>query len=589
MGVRSVLCTLLAAVLVSGGISCIRKDATREAVLRVPVREDLKTLDPANAYDDVSLDVLPNIMESLLQYKYLDETMVLEPLLAEAMPEYSKDGLTARVSIRKGIKFQDDPCFRSNGGKGRELRADDFIFAFKRLAIPSLQSQGAWIFQEKIVGFDEFEKKLAGLRGEELKKAFESPIEGLSALDEHTLQFKFARPYPLLNYILAMTFTAPVPREAVEAYADQDGNLRDHPIGTGPFLLKSWEPGRRVVISKNANFKGVFPTQASESLRARGLLEDAGKPIPFLDAVSFEIIREEAVRMSRFLKKEIDLLELMKDTYRSFMTEAGALREDLAKDGVQVDPENSLVEYYVIFNVKDKILKNKILRQAISSAIDRSEWIQSFERGRGIPQDQVGPPGLIDRISSAKVKYDFNLDRAKQLLAKAGHPDGKGLPVLNFDFRGTEQRYEQMGEMFVRQLGAIGIRVNPILNSFPAYLEKAKLGKMQLSLGGWTFDYPDVENGYQVLYGPNHSPGPNDSNWENPKFDELYKKIASTPPGARGRSDWVAQAEALIQEEVPWAYGYFLKIFLLSQPRVRNHHTLLVIQNKYKYLRVEVD
>ncbi|MBU6153225.1 MAG: hypothetical protein KGP28_02880 [Bdellovibrionales bacterium] len=589
MGVRSVLYTLLALHLVWGSVSCTRKDAARDFILRVPVKEDLKTLDPANAYDDVSLDILPNIMESLLQYKYLDENMVLEPLLAAGMPEYSKDGLSARVSIRKGIKFQDDPCFRSNGGKGRELKADDFIFAFKRLAIPSLQSQGAWIFQEKIVGFDEFEKNLHSLKGEDFKKAFDAPIEGLTAPDDHTLQFKFTRPYPLLNYILAMTFTAPVAKEAVEAYADHDGNLRDHPIGTGAFLLKIWEPGVRILISKNPNFKGVFPVVASDALRARGLLADAAKPIPFLEGVSFEIIREEATRISRFLKKEIDLLELMKESSRTLIVGSGEVREDLAKEGVQLDPENSLAVHFVIFNLKDKFLQNKYLRQAISSAIDRFEWIDTFEKGRGIPQDQVGPLGLLDRTPNATVKYDFNLERARQLLAKAGYPDGKGLPVLNFDFRGTEQRYEQMGEMFVRQLGAIGIRVNPVLNSFSTFLEKAKSGTMQLSLGGWNFDYPDVENGYQMLYGPNRSPGPNDSNWENPSFDELYKKIASTPAGQKARAEWVRQAEVLIQEEVPWAYGYFLKVHLLRQSRVKNHHTILMIQNKYKYLRVGVD
>jgi ABC-type transport system substrate-binding protein len=227
-----------------------------------------------------------------------------------------------------------------------------------------------------------------------------------------------------------------------------------------------------------------------------------------------------------------------------------------------------------------------MLRQAISSAINRTEWIEMFEKGRGIPQDQVGPPGLLDRIPDAALKYGYSLERARQLLAKAGYPEGKGLPVLSFDFRGTEQRFEEMGEMFVRQLGAIGIRVNPVLNSFPAYLEKAKLGKMQLALGGWTFDYPDVENGYQILYGPNRSPGPNDSNWENARFDELYRKIAAAPSGTKGRTEWVRQAEALIQEEVPWAYGYFLKVHLLSHARLRNHHTILMIQNKYKYLRI---
>ncbi len=587
MGVCSIRFAALALLLGLGGWSCTGKESRRANVLRVAVKEDLKTLDPANAYDDVSLDVLPNIAETLLQYRYLDENLVLEPLLAESMPEYSKDGLSARVTIRKGILFQDDPCFRANGGKGRELHASDFIFAFKRLAIPSLQSRGAWIFQEKIAGFDELEKRLGNLKGEEFRKAFESPVEGLTAPDNYTIQFKFTRPYPLLNYILAMTFTAPVAKEAVDAYADHDGNLRDHPIGTGPFQLEAWEPGRRVVIMRNPNFKGLFPSQASDSLRAKGLLADSGKAIPFLNGVSFEIVPEEPVRMNRFVKKEFDLLEVMQESSKALMNGAGGVREDLAKAGVQVDPENSLVEYYVIFNTSDKYLGNKDLRQAISSAIDRNEWIATSENGRGIPQDQIGPPGLLDRVPGAKVKYDFNPERAKQLLVKAGFPGGAGLPVFDFDFRGREQRYEQMGEMFVRQLGAVGIRINPVLNTFPAYLEKAKLGKMQISLGGWTYDYPDVENGYQMLYGPNRSPGPNDANWQNPKFDELYKKIASMPAGSKGRAEWVARAEALIQEEVPWAYGYFPRIHFLSQGRVRNHHTNLMIQNKYKYLRIE--
>jgi len=566
---------------------CTRKDAEYANVLRVPVKADLKTLDPANAYDEVSLDILPNVMESLLQYRYLDENMVLEPLLAESMPEVSKDGLTARVKIRRGVRFQDDPCFRANGGKGRELKARDFIFAFKRLAIPAIQSQGAWIFQERVVGYKEFETKLKDRSGEEFKAAFEDPIAGLTAPDDYTLEFKFTRPYPLLNYILAMTFTAPVPRESVETYGDRDGNLRDHPIGTGPFLLKSWEPGRRVVLSRNSNFQGTFPSEGSPSSRTRGLLGDAGKPIPFLDGVSFEIIPDESVRMARFQKRELDLFEIMKDSAKAWILDSGRLKEEWNGTGVQLDTENSLVEYYVSFNVKDPVLKNKYLRQAISSAIDRSRWIEGFEKGRGIPQDQLGPPGLMDRLPEAKVKYDFNLERARQLLVKAGYPEGKGLPVLNFDFRGSENVHRELGEMFVQQLGMIGIRVNPVLNSFPAYLEKAKQGKMQISLGGWTFDYPDVENGYQLLHGPNRAPGPNDSNWENPKFDELYLKIASTPPGAPGRQEWVRQAESLIQEEVPWAYGYFLRVAFLTQPRVRNHHTVLVIQNKYKYLRIE--
>ncbi len=569
------------------GSGCTQKESASLDVIKIAVKDDVKSLDPANAYDSVSLDILPSIMEPLLQYQYLQDQLILEPLLAESMPEYSKDGLTVTVKIKKGIKFHDDSCFKSNGGKGREVRAQDFIFAFKRLALPGIQSQGAWIFEGKIQGFSEFEKKLQFAKPEDFKKVFEEPIPGFTAKDDFTLEFRLTQAYPLLNQILAMSFTVPVAPEAAESYADKDGNLRDHPIGTGPFVLKSWETNQRLVLEKNTAYVGTYPSTASESLKAKGFLADAGKQLPLVEGLSFEIIKEESPRMTKFEKGEIDTFELTTDSFRALMVDADHVREDLAKKGVQVGKEDSLLSFYLIFNVKDKLLQNKTLRQAIASAIDRNQWMDAFEKDRSLIQDQVSPPGLVDRVVNSKVKFDFNPERAKALLAKAGYPGGKGLPVINFDFRGADARYRQMGEMFVQQLGSIGVKINPILNTFPAYREKANQANTQLSLGGWTYDYPDVENGFQLLYGPNRAPGPNDSLWENAQFDSLYRKLSTLPAGAPGRKELIKQAEDLVQEEVPWAYGYFLKTYRLSQKRVKNFRVAEVIQNKYKYLRID--
>ena len=579
---------MFATALAMSFVACTKKNSASDNILKIAVKDDIKTLDPANAYDSVSLDILPNIEDSLLQYKYLDDQMVLEPNLAEGMPEYSKDGLTVTVKIRKGVMYQDDPSFKATAGKGRELKASDFIYEFKRLAIPAIQSQGSWVFEGKVLGFTEFEKKLQAAKPEEFKKAFDEAIPGLTAKDDYTLEFKLTQPYPLLNYILAMTFTAPVPPESAEAYADKDGNLRDHPVGTGPFLLKSWETSQRVVLARNPNYKGTYPTQASASLKAAGLLADAGKPMPFVDGVTFEILKEEQPRLLKFEQGDLDDFELMKDSFRAAMIDATHVRDDLAKKGVRANYEDSLVMYYIGFNMKDKLLgSNKYLRQAISSVIDRDKWIDTFDKYKGLKQDQVTPPGLLDRVDNAKMKYDFNIQKGKELLAKAGFPDGKGLPVINFDFRGADTKNRQLGEFFVQQFGAIGIQVNPILNTFPAYLEKAKQGNLQIAYGGWNFDYPDVENGYQLLYGPNKAPGPNDSNWENPQFDAIYKKLATMPAGAPGRKELVKQADDLIQEESPWAFGYYMKMYRLVQPRVKNFRVAYVIQNKFKYLRID--
>ena len=531
---------------------------------------------------------MANLYDTLLQYKFLEDQAVLEPLLAESMPEFSKDGLTVTIKIKKGILFSDDAAFKENAGKGRELKAQDFIYSFKRLAIPALQSQGSWVFEGKVEGFSDFEKNLKAAKPEDFQTAFSSPIAGMSAKDDYTLELKLIQPYPILNQVLAMYFTSPVPREAVEAYADTDGNLKDHPIGTGPFILKSWETHQKITLVKNPNFKGFYPSvSGSEKLKAAGFLADAGKALPLIDGIQFEIIKEDSARLAKFLKQELDSLLLTKDSFRSTMQNESTVKTDLSKAGIQEDHEDSLVMDYVGFNVLDPVLKNKFLRQAISAAIDRSKWLDSFQRFQASKQTEVSPPGVADRAEMKSIKYDFDLTRAKALMEKAGYPEGKGLPTLNFDFQGQDTQSTQLGEFFVQQLGAIGVKINPIPNSFPDYLEKVKQGKLQIFLSAWYFDYPDVESGYQLLYGPNRSPGPNDSNYSNPKFDEIYKKMATLPAGTQGRKESVKQLEEIVQEDVPWAYGYYLKEYRLHQPWLKNLRAAELIQNKYKYLRIQ--
>ncbi len=579
---------VFALITVSSIISgCTKKEGPGN-VLRVALKDDVKTLDPANEYDSIGNEVLPNIMESFLQYKYLEDTTTLEPKLADGMPEYSKDGLTVTVKLKKGIMFADDACFKATSGKGRELKAQDFIFAFKRLAIPAIQSQGAWVFEGKIKGFNEFEKALQAAKPEDFKKVFESPVEGFTAKDDYTVEFKLTQVYPILNYILAMTFTSPVAHEAAEMYADKDGNMRDHPVGTGPFILKSWETNQKLVLVKNPSFKEAYPSvSGSEKLKNAGFLKDAGKALPMLDGLMFEVVKEDQPRFLKFQNGDLDSFELMKDTFRASMVDGSNPTPELAKKGVVPEWQDSLVIYYVEFNIKDKVMSNKYLRQALSAAIDRDKWMDTFAKYMGSKQTEVCPSGLSDRAGTTTIKYDYNLAKAKELLAKAGYPDGKGLPTLNFDFRGVETMYRQLGEFFVQQFGAIGVRVNPILNTFPAYLEKAKQGNLQVSLGGWNWDYPDVENGYQLLYGPNHSPGPNSANYDNPKYDAIYKKIAELPAGAPGRQDAVKAAEEIIQEDAPWAYGYFYKTYRMRQSWVKNFRVVETIPNKYKYMRIE--
>lgn len=553
-------------------------------------RDDVKTWDPANAYDTVSLDVVPTVYETLYQYAYLAETYKIVPLLAADLPKYSADRLTLTIPIKRGVKFQDDPCFKESSGKGRELKAHDFVYAFKRLALPSLQSQGWWILDGKVKGVNAFHEKLLKASKGDVPKVFAEEIEGIRALDDYTLQLKLIKPYPQIMYILAMSFASPVASEAVAMYGDENGNLTDHPIGTGPYLLKKWDRGRQIALERNPNFHPDFyPTEGASEFQKRGLLADAGKPLPFLDRIVINVVKEAQPAWLNFMKGNQDKIGIPKDNFAQAISNQVNLTPELSAKGIRLHIETGAVFYYVSFNMKDKLLGgNKHLRYALSAAIDRDKWVEVFTNGTGKKQTTALPPGLQDRPNDQKLKHDFNLAQAKELLKKAGYPEGKGLPVINFDLRGADSVSRQLGDFFTQQWSQIGVKVNVIPNTFPAYLEKAKQGNLQVSLGGWNLDYPDAENVYQLLYGPNKSPGPNESNYDNAVMNKLYEQMATMEPGQK-RAAIIRKMDDLLQEDAPWALGYYLAHYELSQPWLLNYRANDIILNRYKYYRINKD
>lgn len=554
------------------------------------LQDDVKTWDPANAYDVVSLDVTPSVYETLYQYSYLADPFKVEPLLAADMPKFSKDHLTLTIPLKRGVVFQNDPCFKETGGKGREVKAQDFVYAIKRHALPSLQSQGWWVFDGKIAGINAFHDKLANAPKTEISKTFEEDISGVRAIDDYTLQLKLTKPYPQLMNVLAMTFTAPVAHEAIKAYGDEGGNLTDHPVGTGPYVLKLWDHNRRVVLERNpTHHKEFYPTDGHMEFRKKGFLEDAGKQLPFLDRLVFDVIKEQQPRWLNFMAAKLDNIILPKDNFAAAITNQVNLSPELSAKGIRLNIETGTTFYYVSFNMKDKVIgSNKFLRQALSSAIDRDKWIEIFTNGTGKKMVNALPPGTPDRPTHSQIKYDFNLAQAKELLKKAGFPDGKGLPQLNFDLRGADSVSRQLGEFFSRQWAAIGVKINVISNTFPAYLEKAKQGNLQISYGGWGMDYPDAENSYQLLYGPNKAPGPNESNFDRHDTNRLYEQIAVLESGP-WRANLIQKMDDIIQEECPWAMGYYFAEYDLTQPWLLNFRVSNIITNRYKYLRLNRD
>ncbi len=549
-------------------------------VLKLMLKDAVKTSDPTNSYDSVSIEVIDNIYEGVLQYNYFSEKLELIPNLASKMPQVSKDGLTYTLEFRKDIKFHDDACFE--GGKGRTVTADDFIYSWKRHADPANESQAFWVWDNKVKGINDFQNKFG--KGKSAEEIMKEDVEGFKKIDDYTVQIKLIKPYPQLIYILAMHFTSPVPREAVTKYGRDFVN---HPVGTGPFKVQSWNPQSRIVLEKNTNYRNdTFPDASKLGSKYAALAKYSGKQLPLSDAIEFNVVKEDQPRWLGFMSGNFDFIPIPKDNFATALKSDTEVSDELAAKNIRVSIEPSYTFWYVTFNMKDKIVgTNKYLRQAIASALPAQEWLKKFKNGRGSTQNEISPPSVLDRCGKP-YRWAFDVERAKKLMEKAGFPGGKGLPKLMWDTRGADLTERQLAEFIQICMKAIGIELEINTNTFPAFLDKMNKGALQISKGGWGMDYPDAENNYQLLYGPNKSPGPNDANFDNPEYNKLFEKMAALPSG-KVRSELICKLEEIIQEETPWAYGIYENEYRLVQPWVPAFHTAELITNKYKYIETE--
>ena len=253
----------------------------------VALSSKIRSMDPGDIGDVTSSIITSNMYETLYQYHYLKRPYELMPSLAQAMPEISDDGLVYTIKIRPDVFFVDDKCFP--GGVGRKVTAEDFIYAWKRIANIKYLSKNWWIFDGRIVGLDDFREYTKSLETE-AEVDYSRTVAGLTALDNLTLQIKLTKPWPQILFLLAHLPTAPMAKEAVDYYKDKIINVA---IGTGPFMLDSWQRGSRIILSRNPKFrKEYYPVEGEPEDAEKGFLDNAGKQIPFLDRVEITIDRK---------------------------------------------------------------------------------------------------------------------------------------------------------------------------------------------------------------------------------------------------------------------------------------------------------
>lgn len=626
-----------------------------------------KHLDPAVAYSADEYRLIAQIYEPPLQYHYLKRPYTLTPLAASNLPQityYDRQGHRLPpdspsdqiayseflVSLRKGMRFQPHPAFSKdlNGVfryhhltpelldgirsplefphlSSRELTAQDYVYQIKRLVHPQLHSPIAGLMQQHIVGLAEFAAEVSRKYRENQKQGFFDlrpySVSGVRVLDRYRYVVRIKGKYPQFRYWLAMPFFAPMPWEADQFYQqplliERNLTLDWYPVGSGPYMLVENNPNRRMVLTRNPNFHGEsYPSEGEAGDAAQGVLQDAGKKLPFIERVHYILERESIPAWNKFLQGYYEASGIGSDSFDQairFGTAGQAeLTDTLKAKQVQLQTAVAPSIYYLGFNMLDPVIggleeEKRRLRQALSIAIDYEEFIAIFTNGRGIPAQGILPPGIFGWLDGPEginpyvyrwrngIPQRRSIQEAKTLLAQAGYPGGHdpktGEPLLlYFDTPGGGPDDKARLNWYRKQFAKLGIQLVIRATDYNRFREKMRTGNAQIFVWGWNADYPDPENFFFLLYGPNGKVkygGENAANYRNPDYDRLFEQIRNmenTPLRLR----LIQQLQHIARRDAPWVFGYHPKNFTLYHSWLNNVKPNLMANNTVKYLRLD--
>ena len=563
---RTVLAAPLALALARPAVAAVA--ATTKKILRLPFRGAETSFDPAKISDLYSRCITTQILEALYGYDHLARPVKVIPVLADGMPEVSEDFRVWTIRIKRGIYFADDPAFK---GKPRELVAEDVLYALKRIVDPANKSPGATsLLDDGMLGLAEVRQAALDSR-----KPFnyDAPVAGMKALDRYTVQFRLAqsRPRFVTGTLAGGSISGAQAREVVEFYGDKIG---DHPVGTGPFRLKSWTRSSKIVLERNPTFREMLYDAQPAADDAEGqaiLARFKGRLLPMVDEVEISIIEESQPFWLAFLNTEVDALVTAAGSvppeFTSIIAPNGKLAANLVRRGVQLRRTVLADTTMLYFNMEDPIVggytpERVALRRAISLAYDVQREITLIRRGLGIPAQSPMVPHTTGYDPAYKSEMsEYNPAKANALLDMYGYldrdgdgwretPDGQPL-VLAYASQ-PEQIYREYNNLTRRGLKEIGLRVDFPVQQWPANLKQAQAGKLQIWSLGLSAADPDGQTALQYVYGP-QAGEQNLARFKLPAMDRLYEQTASMVDGPE-REKLFFEAKRLCTAYMPYRY-----------------------------------
>lgn len=450
---------------------------------------DSTSLDPARVTEGETFKVTVNLYETLLNFGEEDTT--IQPGLAKEW-EASEDGLTYTFTLQEGVKFHD----------GTDFNADAVVKNFERWANGDADM------------FPYYSSMFGGFKDDEGRV-----IDSVTADGDNTVIINLTRPQaPFLKNIAMSMFAISSPT----AFEQGDDQFERNPVGTGPFKFVEWKTNETITIEK-------FDDYWQEGL-------------PKLDRVIFQSIPDNSARLNALLAGDIDLADGINPS-----------------DGAKIEGDSNLQLFerpsmnigYLGLTVTRPPFDKKEVRQAMNYAIDKQTIIDTFFEGRANSAKNPMPPSISGYNDDIE-EYEYNPEKAKELLAEAGLADGFEMELWAMPVpRPYMPDGAKVAEVIQKNLADVGINAKIVSYEWATYLDKASKGEADAFMLGWTGDNGDADNFIYVLLDEDNIASNNYTYYKNDEVHDLLIE-AQTEVDEDKRNELYKQAQVIIHDDAPW-------------------------------------
>lgn len=510
-------------------VSCKKTDFNNDKMIfRYNESSGITTLDPAFASGQATIWPCNLLYNGLVD---LDDSLHIVPAIAQSW-EISNDGKVYTFHLRQDVYFHNTDYYQFD--KPRKVTAQDFVYSLSRITSPEVASPGAWIFQNVA-------------RDEHGNPKF-------IALNDSTFQIVLSQYFPPFLGILAMKYCSVVPHEVIEHFGQE---FRRHPVGTGPFQMQMWEEGIKLVLRKNPHYYEV---------------DEKGTRLPYLDAVAISFIVDKQSVFMEFIKGSIDFMSGIEACYKDALLTKNGMLQQKYEGKIKMLTSPYLNTEYIGFMLRDDHNDNPLLkkeiRQALNYGFDRHKMMRYLRNNIGYAGTSGFIPCGMLSFDPKRVKgYDYNPQKALELLAKAGYPNGKGLPSIPISVSAS---YLDLCQYIQHELGKIGISITIDVQQAAQQREMMRGYKLPAFRGSWICDYPDGENYLALFYSKNLQPnGSNYTHYVNKQYDKLFEK-SQTIINDSIRNDYYTRLDSMLMEDAPVMILYYDKVVRFVQANIEN-------------------